>query len=388
MGAIVINDITKRSGRKRILDQVNLEVLEGEFFSILSMEEEAKDALAKILFNFKKPSSGHASIYNFDVNKQSKDVKSYTSFISKEALFPENLKRKAIFKKTLNFHDLELPEDYDELMDSFDCQENLKVANMDERERRMTSIVNALLVHPRVLIVQDATRGMNPIDCENFLSRLKDLQVRENLTILFLSDDLSIAQRYSDRIAYLHEGRIRDIEYLKDKQSKDKLLKVYSAKLRKEEFFRIGARPVDRNYTEATFYYDGYLPDLTNLLYQQGIEDFNLEDALLQDKIDAYYGLQGNMDYRQEVSPSEQNQEVQDKVEEENLEADLPEEKSPDEIFFGEDNGDFTETKEIEKINLVDQDREENQVEDTKVIDKNDLLNQLENGNDKGGFNQ
>lgn len=385
MGAIVINDITKRSGRKRILDQVNLEVLEGEFFSILSMEEEAKDALAKILFNFKKPSSGHASVYNFDVNKQSKDVKTYTSFISKEALFPENLRRKAIFKKTLNFHDLELPEDYDELMDSFDCQENLKMANMDERERRITSIVNALLVHPRVLIVQDATRGMNPIDCENFLSRLKDLQVRENLTILFLSDDLSIAQRYSDRIAYLHEGRIRDIEYLKDKQSKDKLLKVYSAKLRKEEFFRVGARPVDRNYTEATFYYDGYLPDLTKLLYQEGIEDFNLEDALLQDKIDAYYGPQDKLDYRQEATPTEQVQEI---PKEEKSKVDLPEEKSPDEIFFQEDNGDFAKDKEVEKNKLPDQDGEENPMDDTKVIDKNDLLNQLENGNDKGGFNQ
>ena len=385
MGAIVINDMAERSGRKRILDQVNLEVLEGEFFSILSMEEEAKDALAKILFNFKKPSSGHASIYNFDVNKQSKDVKTYTSFISKEALFPENLRRKAIFKKTLNFHDLELPEDYDELMDSFDCQENLKVANMDERERRMTSIVNALLVHPRVLIVQDATRGMNPIDCENFLSRLKDLQVRENLTILFLSDDLSIAQRYSDRIAYLHEGRIRDIEYLKDKQSKDKLLKAYSAKFRKEEFFRIGARPVDRNYTEATFYYDGYLPDLTKLLYQEGIEDFNLEDALLQDKIDAYYGPQDKLDHRQETAPTEQVQEI---PKEEKSKEDLPEEKSPDEIFFQEDNGDFAKDKEVEENKLPDQDGEENPMDDTKVIDKNDLLNQLENGNDKGGFNQ
>ena len=42
----------------------------------------------------------------------------------------------------------------------------------------------------------------------------------------------------------------------------------------------------------------------------------------------------------------------------------------------------------MEKNKLPDQDGEENPMDDTKVIDKNDLLNQLENGNDKGGFNQ
>ena len=401
MGAIVMNDITKRVGRKRVLDQVNLEVLEGEFYSILSLEEEAKDALVKILLNFKKPSNGYASIYDFDVNKQSKEVKGYTTLISKEALFPEGDRRKTIFKRTLNFHDLEAPEDYEDLLDLFDCQENLKVINMDLRQRRLTSIVNALIAKPKVLIVQDATKYINPTDIQKFLNKLKTLQKQENLTILFLSDDLSIAQRYSDRVAYLYEGKIRDIEYLKEKQTKDKLLKIYSPRVNKNEFFDLGARPILSDDGVETFYYDGYLPKLTEVLSRQEIEDYNIEDALLEDKLDAYYGSSAEMPQREkDLYVSSATEKTYERDEDQGLKQVTAEEVMDESAFQPVKEDDLNKQEKFEVHEEKDQEEisktfnpstpvDQESVEgDTKVLNKDDLLNQLEKGNDKGGFNQ
>lgn len=393
MSAIVLNNVTKRAGRTRILDQVNLEVLEGEFFSILSVDQEAKTAIARILLNFLKPSNGDARIFDYDVNKQSKEVKGYLGFISREALFPENAKRHGIFQQSLDFHETIGEDSLEELKEYFDCQKNLKVGNMRARDRRMTSIVNALCTSPKVLLVEDATKFMEEADQRKFLARLKKLQKENNLTILFLSDDLSIAQRYSDRIAYIYEGRVKDIEYLKEKTSKDKILKVYRENLDVDPLLAIGARPLFREDADHAFYYDGALPNLTRVLNDLNLEDYNLEDAYLEDKLEAYYsdrakeGMKEYREKREKRQVLDQDLEVKEDSLEENTQV-------YDEGFVHEVEAveAVEKTKPLVTEDLPKEDAEpisvyeEDPAGDTVVFRSEDLLKNLKKGNDKGGM--
>ena len=57
MSAIVINNLTKRVGKRKIFSNLNLEVIEGESLALLGLEESGKTTLAKILFNYLKPCS-------------------------------------------------------------------------------------------------------------------------------------------------------------------------------------------------------------------------------------------------------------------------------------------------------------------------------------------
>ena len=55
MSAIVINDLTKGKGKDKVLQKLNLEILEGEFFSLLGTEKSGKTTLARIIMGFLKP---------------------------------------------------------------------------------------------------------------------------------------------------------------------------------------------------------------------------------------------------------------------------------------------------------------------------------------------
>ena len=65
MSAIVINDLTKGKGKDKILSNLNLEILDGEFFSLLGTDKSGKTTLARLLMGYLKASSGSIKLYGF-----------------------------------------------------------------------------------------------------------------------------------------------------------------------------------------------------------------------------------------------------------------------------------------------------------------------------------
>ena len=79
MSAIVINDLTKGKGKDKVLQKLNLEILDGEFFSLLGTEKSGKTTLARIIMGFLKPNSGSIKDYDMDSFKETKKIKENTS---------------------------------------------------------------------------------------------------------------------------------------------------------------------------------------------------------------------------------------------------------------------------------------------------------------------
>ena len=113
MSAILIDNLTKRSRRETLLDNLNLEVLDGEFYTLLGTKDSGKETLTKILMGILKANSGQALIYDMDTFKESKEIKESVSFVSKEIFLPDNMRAMSVFKKTLASHNLKSTEDID-----------------------------------------------------------------------------------------------------------------------------------------------------------------------------------------------------------------------------------------------------------------------------------
>lgn len=289
MSAIVISDLSKKLGREYVLDHLNLEILDGEFFSILGLPKSGKTTLTQILLNFLKPGGGSATIFDMDVKKDSKTIKDFCSYVSEDVWMYDNMKPDAIFKKTLNFHDTKNREDLEELKEYFDFDEKKKFGDLSMRDKKVVAYINALMVKPKLIILDEPVKGVDTPTAEKLFTRLKQLQKTEGLTILMLTDSLPIAQRYSDRAAYLYNGEIKNVEYLKEKTGRDKILKIFDLPVSMDPFLELGARRIEDQPDVVTFYYDGPLQALSNQIADAGLSNYNLEDATLQDKMDAYY---------------------------------------------------------------------------------------------------
>ena len=288
MSAIVINDLTKGKGKDKVLRNLNLEILDGEFFSLLGTDKSGKTTLARLLMGYLKASSGSIKLYDMDSFKESKEIKESVSFVPEDMIYDSKIKSFALLKKTLNAHNLSNTEDIDILCDYFDFNSNLRVCDLRDRERKLLAIINALVIKPRLLILDSPSKFLEEKDIERLFSHIKKLNEQENLTILLLSDSLREAKKYSSRIAYLSEGKVQDIEYNNVKASGDKVLRITSFRGNLNYFTSIGAR-ILKDEEETVLYFDGPLPELSKVIYEEGLENYVLEDAKLSDKVNAYY---------------------------------------------------------------------------------------------------
>lgn len=303
MSAIVINDLTKRKGKEKILSNLNLEILDGEFFSLLGTENSGKTTLARIIMGYLKPGSGSIRVYDMDSFKESKEIKETVSFVPQDMIFDSKIKSYALLKKTLSTHGLSNTEDIDVLCDYFEFNSNLRICDLRDRERKLLAIINALVIKPRLLILDSPAKFLEEKDIDRLFSHVRKLNESEGLTVLLLSDSLREAKKYSSRIAYLSEGKIQDTEYNNVKAAGDKVLKIDSYRGNLNYFTSIGARIIKDEEDETILYFDGALPELSKVIYEEALENYVLEDAKLSDKVNAYYKGENAKLPRKKVEP-------------------------------------------------------------------------------------
>lgn len=289
MSAIVMSDLTKRMGKKKVFQNLNLEVLEGEFFALLGLEGAGKTTIAKIIFNYLKPAKGQIMVYDMDCAKDSKYIKESVSYIPEEAVFNENIRASYLFKKTLVSHNLQNTDELEKLLELFNFNQRLRFSEMTESEKKLFAVINALIIKPRLIIMDQPSKFLSNEQVSVLFAHLNYLKKSEGLTVFMLTDSLMEAQRYCDRAAYLYDGKIRDIEYLKDKISNDKLIRIHKNLSDLTPFTTIGAILLKDSPYEKIFYYDKDMNLLSNVISQHMIDDYTIENSSLRDKIAAYY---------------------------------------------------------------------------------------------------
>lgn len=288
MSAIVVNELTKKFRRNLVFNDFNLEVFDGEIFSIMGMEGAGKTTLARILFHFLKPNKGMIRIFDMDGQKESKSVKEFTGYVPEEVWIYDNLKPMAIFNHTLAFHGLKNTDDIQSLMEYFELDNRHKFADLTDSERKRVAIINALIAKPKLLVLDNPSKDLSRAMLDKLFTHIKRLQSSEGLSVLLLTDDLAIGQRYGDRGAYLSGGRLTGIEYLKDKKNNDKVLRIFDELIDVGAFEEIGATLLKDESGDVEFFYDGYLPTLTTVLHQQKVKNYVLEDAILENKVEIF----------------------------------------------------------------------------------------------------
>lgn len=345
MSAIVINDLTKRMGKKKIFQNLNLEVLEGEFFALLGLDEAGKTTIARILFNYLKPAKGQVNIFDMDCAKDSKLIKESVSYIPEDVVFNENIKAISLLKSTLRLHNLQNTEEMERLIELFNFDSRLKLIDMDENEKKVFAVINALITKPRLIVIDEPSKGLTNEQIAILFNHLKELKATEGLTVFMLTNSLMDAQRYCDRAAYLFDGKIKDVEYLNDKVSNDKLIRIHKNIIDINPFTSIGAILLKKSPYETTFYFDKDMNMLSKVISQHMIDDYTIENSSLKEKIAAYYDTDNYKDVEVEYH--------KEMVQEENKIV-IEKEVKNDDINKSTDGENVKENSSVENINFED----------------------------------
>ncbi len=234
MNAIEIKNLTKTYEQFK-LDNINLNLPTGTIMGLVGENGAGKTTTIKLIMNSITADKGTISVLqNINTNKTFIDTKENIGIVLDEACFPDILSVKNIDKimsKTYKNWNSKVFLGY---MDRFELPLNKKFKEFSKGMKMKVGIAVALSHDAKLLILDEATSGLDPMAREEILDILNDYTRDENNSILFSSHITSDLEKICDYIAFIHKGKLVLCE------EKDVLIESYGiAKLTEDELLDI-----------------------------------------------------------------------------------------------------------------------------------------------------
>ncbi len=203
----------------RALDQVNLEVRDGEFLGLIGSTGSGKSTLIQHLNGLLRPTSGRVLVDEVEITATSKgSLKAVRKKVGLVFQYPEHQLFEETVRRDVGFGPRNLglgPEEVEERV-----REAITMVGLPETvlERspfelsggqvRRVAIAGVLAMRPKVLILDEPTAGLDPRGREEILGQVRRLHRDFGLTVVLVSHSMEDVARLAQRLVVLHRGRV------------------------------------------------------------------------------------------------------------------------------------------------------------------------------------
>lgn len=209
---IRIENLTKSYKTTQALKGIDLHVGEGELFAYLGPNGSGKTTTIKILTSLARPTSGHAYLNGFHIERDSLAAKRQCGLVPQTI----NLDHELTVFENLDIHGRLFHMDGKERIARID--ELLQYVEISDRRgspvkhlsgglKRRVMVARALMHSPRILFLDEPTVGLDPTIRRRIWSLIKKIQ-QNGSTIFLTTHYIEEAEFLADRVAFLDEGRI------------------------------------------------------------------------------------------------------------------------------------------------------------------------------------
>ncbi|OQP04876.1 methionine ABC transporter ATP-binding protein [Geobacillus sp. 44B] len=218
---ITLENVTKiyeaASGSITAVDNVSLQIKEGEIFGIIGYSGAGKSSLIRLLNGLEKPTSGKVIVAGRDMaNIKGKELRKarqeigmifqhfnllWSRTVHENIAFP--LEIAGIPKETRK-------KRVDELIQLVGLQgrEHAYPSQLSGGQKQRVGIARALANNPKVLLCDEATSALDPQTTDSILELLVDINKRLGLTIVLITHEMHVIRKICDRVAVMENGKI------------------------------------------------------------------------------------------------------------------------------------------------------------------------------------
>jgi putative spermidine/putrescine transport system ATP-binding protein len=213
--AVRFVEVSRYFGEVKAVDQVNLEVYDGEFFSMLGPSGSGKTTCLRLIAGFEQPTSGRIELYGQDITGVPPFQRDVNTVFQDYALFPhmnveDNVgyglmvkgqnrrQRAAAIAEMLEV--VQLPG-----------YQSRKPSQLSGGQRQRVALARALINQPRVLLLDEPLGALDLKLRQQMQIELKSIQHRLGVTFIFVTHDQEEALSMSDRIAVFNRGQIEQV---------------------------------------------------------------------------------------------------------------------------------------------------------------------------------
>ncbi len=212
MSIVKVSNVTKRFNDKLVLDNISFEIEEGEIFGLIGPNGAGKSTLINIMTTLVEATNGSVEIGGYDIVKQPIEAKSLIGLVPQELALMEEM---TAYDNLLFFGSLYglsykvLKERINEalmatgLMDS----KKEKVKKFSGGMKRRLNIAAALMHHPRILIMDEPTVGVDPQSRNHIFEFTKKICKERNTTVIYTSHYMEEIEELCSKVFIMDLGK-------------------------------------------------------------------------------------------------------------------------------------------------------------------------------------
>ncbi len=208
---VEVKGLSKAFKSLRAVDEVSFCIFPGEILGLLGPNGAGKTTIIHMLLGLTTPTAGEIRIFGLDIRTNREHVIQKVNFSSSYVSMPNSLKvweSMRVFAWLYNVPNRN--QRIAELLSAFEI-ENIKdklVRHLSSGQQTRLNLAKALINNPRVILLDEPTASLDPDIADKTRSLLKRIKKEQNISILYTSHNMKEMEEMSDRILFLHRGKI------------------------------------------------------------------------------------------------------------------------------------------------------------------------------------
>ena len=214
--ALELKNINKKFNETVALDNIHLEINDGEFFSLLGPSGSGKTTCLKVIGGFEQPDSGNVSLFNENVTDIPPFKRNVNTVFQDYALFPHmNVEENVCYSlKIKKIPKIEQESKVEEILSTVKLTgyEKRKPSELSGGQRQRVALARSLINKPKILLLDEPLGALDLKLREQMQIELKNLQRQFQITFIYVTHDQQEALSMSDRIAIFNDGKIEQVD--------------------------------------------------------------------------------------------------------------------------------------------------------------------------------
>ena len=269
--AISIQNLTKHYGKSRGVNNLSLNVEQGDIFGFLGPNGAGKSTTIRSILGLIQFQKGNATILGMDVKQKQNEILKQVGYMPSEAMFYPAMKVRDVIRFAAKMRNMDCRKEADMLCERLLIDPNKRIEELSLGNRKKVSIVCAMQHKPKLFIFDEPTSGLDPLMQAEFFNLI--LEYNKQGTTCFLSSHvLSEIKKYCQHAAIIKDGTLICTDTVEN------LTKTNTKRIR-----------MIKDGKEEEFVYNGDLNELFASFSGHNIEDITIEEPGLDEIFMQYY---------------------------------------------------------------------------------------------------
>lgn len=209
-----IKNLTKYYGDIKGVEDLSLELKEGEIFGFIGPNGAGKSTTIRSVLNLINKTSGEVIFNGKILEKDDVESRKLIGYLPSEINLYDDLTVKQMLDFHETFYDKNINKRRSQLVKRLKLDESKKVEDLSLGNLKKLGIVLAFMHEPKLLILDEPTSGLDPIIQQEFYNLLKE-EKEKGTTIFYSTHILSEISKICDRVGIIKDGRLLKVEPVK-----------------------------------------------------------------------------------------------------------------------------------------------------------------------------